>query len=358
MAGQGTIVATGSIAYPAGPRRDRRADRRREGDDADLDLRPPRHPGRGVRALPRAHRGAARRRRRLLRGRLRARSGVAARAAAARAPSPPAPAAGAASRARARSCSRRRRPPNALVRSLRTHGHLAASLDPLGSTPPGRPGARPAVDRPDAGADGADPLEAAAHLRSRATRSPRPSRTCATPTAARSPTRSSTSPRTSSGAGCARRSRAAPSASRSAPEEQRALLTRLIEVDALERFMHKAYLGQHQFSIEGVDMTVPMLDEMIRLSAAGGAHEVVDRDGPPRPAQRARPQPRPPLRDDLRRVRGRLDARGGDDDPAGRHRRRQVPPRRPGLLPARRRADRSRSTSSPTPRTSSTSARS
>ena len=39
--------------------------------------------------------------------------------------------------------------------------------------------------------------------------------------------------------------------------------------------MHKAYLGQHQFSIEGVDMTVPMLDEMIRLSAGGGAHEVV-----------------------------------------------------------------------------------
>ena len=57
--------------------------------------------------------------------------------------------------------------------------------------------------------------------------------------------------------------------------EQRALMLRLIEVDSLERFMHKAYLGQHQFSIEGVDMTVPMLDELIRLSAAGGAHEVV-----------------------------------------------------------------------------------
>ena len=39
--------------------------------------------------------------------------------------------------------------------------------------------------------------------------------------------------------------------------------------------MHKAYLGQHQFSIEGVDMTVPMLDEMIQLSAADGADEVV-----------------------------------------------------------------------------------
>ena len=53
------------------------------------------------------------------------------------------------------------------------------------------------------------------------------------------------------------------------------LLKRLVEVDALERFMHKAYLGQHQFSIEGLDMTVPMLDELIQLSAAHGGQEVV-----------------------------------------------------------------------------------
>ena len=58
------------------------------------------------------------------------------------------------------------------------------------------------------------------------------------------------------------------------------------------------------------------------------------RHGPPRPAQRARPQPRPSVRDDLRRVRGRLDARGRHVAAAGRHRRRQVPPRRPGHLPA------------------------
>ena len=57
--------------------------------------------------------------------------------------------------------------------------------------------------------------------------------------------------------------------------EQQALLTRLTEVDALERFMHKAYLGQKQFSIEGLDMTVPMIDELIQLSAAQGAREVV-----------------------------------------------------------------------------------
>ncbi len=58
-------------------------------------------------------------------------------------------------------------------------------------------------------------------------------------------------------------------------DERTTLLKRLIEVDALERFMHKAYLGQHQFSIEGLDMTVPMLDELIQLSAAHGGQEVV-----------------------------------------------------------------------------------
>jgi 2-oxoglutarate dehydrogenase E1 component len=57
--------------------------------------------------------------------------------------------------------------------------------------------------------------------------------------------------------------------------ELRALLQRLTQVDAFERFMHKAYLGQKQFSIEGLDMTVPMLDELIQRSAAQGAREVV-----------------------------------------------------------------------------------
>jgi 2-oxoglutarate dehydrogenase E1 component len=60
-----------------------------------------------------------------------------------------------------------------------------------------------------------------------------------------------------------------------APEEQKWLLKRLTEVDALERFMHKAYLGQKQFSVEGLDMTVPMIDEIVRLSGSAGAREVV-----------------------------------------------------------------------------------
>ncbi len=58
-------------------------------------------------------------------------------------------------------------------------------------------------------------------------------------------------------------------------EEQKWLLRRLTEVDALERFMHKAYLGQKQFSIEGLDMTVPMLDELIKLGAGNSAREIV-----------------------------------------------------------------------------------
>ena len=33
-----------------------------------------------------------------------------------------------------------------------------------------------------------------------------------------------------------------------------------------------SFLGQKQFSIEGLDALVPMLDEAIELGAAGGAH--------------------------------------------------------------------------------------
>ena len=83
-----------------------------------------------------------------------------------------------------------------------------------------------------------------------------------------------------------------------------------------------------------------------------------DRHGPPRPAERARAQPRPGVRDDLPRVRGRVLDRGGDDDPAGRYRRRQVSPRRPGHLPGAARTRACWCAWSPTRRTSSTSGRS
>ena len=60
-----------------------------------------------------------------------------------------------------------------------------------------------------------------------------------------------------------------------APEERLALLARLAQVEAFETFLRRAFIGQKQFSIEGLDALVPMLDEAIELAAAAGAHEVV-----------------------------------------------------------------------------------
>ncbi len=111
-------------------------------------------------------------------------------------------------------------------------------------------------------------------------------------------------------------------------DEQRALLRRLTEVEALEQFLHKAYLGQKRFSIEGVDMLVPMLDLTIERAAKSGRAGRGDRHGPPRPAQRAGPHGGPSVRDDLRRVRGRPAGGAGPAHARGRHRRRQVSPRR------------------------------
>ncbi len=162
-----------------------------------------------------------------------------------------------------------------LIKAHRTHGHLAARLDPLGSEPEGDPALDPEPLGLTPEIMAADPGQDPAHRTCRAPRWPRRCRTCATSTAARSPTRSSTSPRTASACGCARRSSPARSVPPLSDEEKRKLLRRLTQVDSLERFMHKAYLGQKQFSIEGLDMTVPMLDEMIQLSAAHGAREVV-----------------------------------------------------------------------------------
>ena len=58
-------------------------------------------------------------------------------------------------------------------------------------------------------------------------------------------------------------------------EERLAMLRRLTEVDGLERFLNRAYLGFKRFSIEGTDVLVPMIDEAIGRAALGGARQVV-----------------------------------------------------------------------------------
>jgi len=58
-------------------------------------------------------------------------------------------------------------------------------------------------------------------------------------------------------------------------DDKRRLYMRLCEVEGFERYLRRAFLGQKQFSLEGIDAMIPMLDEAIELAAEGGAHEVV-----------------------------------------------------------------------------------
>jgi 2-oxoglutarate dehydrogenase E1 component len=162
----------------------------------------------------------------------------------------------------------------ALLKAFRTHGHLAARLDPLGVEPPGDPtlDPEPLGLTPELMAQipakilrmyvpGATLADALPHLRETYCG------TIAYEIEHIASHRQRVWLREQIESGIFRQPLTT--------DEQTTLLKRLIEVDALERFMHKAYLGQHQFSIEGLDMTVPMLDELIQLSALHGAREVV-----------------------------------------------------------------------------------
>jgi multifunctional 2-oxoglutarate metabolism enzyme len=161
-----------------------------------------------------------------------------------------------------------------LIKAHRTHGHLAARLDPLGSEPEGDPALDP------------EPLgltpEIMAQIPSKILRIYVPGATLADALPHLRETYCGTIAYEIEHIASHRqrmwlRDKIESGAFRAplADEEKRKLLRRLTQVDSLERFMHKAYLGQKQFSIEGLDMTVPMLDEMIQLSAAYGAREVV-----------------------------------------------------------------------------------
>jgi 2-oxoglutarate decarboxylase len=59
------------------------------------------------------------------------------------------------------------------------------------------------------------------------------------------------------------------------PEEKKRVLGRLAEVEALETYLHRTFLGQKSFSIEGLDALIPMLDETFDLAARTGAREAL-----------------------------------------------------------------------------------
>ena len=54
-----------------------------------------------------------------------------------------------------------------------------------------------------------------------------------------------------------------------------ALLERLTQVEVFERFLHRAFPGKTRFSIEGLDMLVPILDEVIGEAAESGTRNIL-----------------------------------------------------------------------------------
>jgi len=57
--------------------------------------------------------------------------------------------------------------------------------------------------------------------------------------------------------------------------EARKLLKRLTQVEVFERYLHQTFPGQKRFSIEGIDMLVPMIDEIISGAVDSETKEVV-----------------------------------------------------------------------------------
>jgi 2-oxoglutarate dehydrogenase E1 component len=162
----------------------------------------------------------------------------------------------------------------ALVRAYRSFGHLAARLDPLGSEPPGDPALDP-------GPLGLTP-EAMAAIPAELLRVDVPGATLAEALPELQRTYcGSIAYEVEHIASHEERvwlRQAIESGAHRQPltaDEQRALLQRLTAVEGLERFLHKAYLGQKRFSIEGLDAMVPMLDQVLTDAGDAGARNAV-----------------------------------------------------------------------------------
>jgi hypothetical protein len=164
----------------------------------------------------------------------------------------------------------------ALVKAYRTHGHLAARLDPLGSEPVGDPSLEPGRLEPKLTPE-LQRLIPADILRVHV-----PGETLADVLPQLRETYCGTSAYEIEHISDHEQRVWLRSAIESGRyrlpldvDEKRRLLERLSEVEGFERYLRRAFLGQKQFSIEGLDVMIPMLDEAIALVAEEGAHEVV-----------------------------------------------------------------------------------
>ncbi|HET6744337.1 MAG TPA: multifunctional oxoglutarate decarboxylase/oxoglutarate dehydrogenase thiamine pyrophosphate-binding subunit/dihydrolipoyllysine-residue succinyltransferase subunit [Candidatus Limnocylindria bacterium] len=162
----------------------------------------------------------------------------------------------------------------ALVRAYRSFGHLAARLDPLGSEPPGDPALDP------------EPLgltpESMAAIPAELLRVAVPGATLAEALPQLQATYcGSIAYEVEHIASHDEREwlrRVIESGEHRRPmdaDAQLRLLGQLSAVEGLERFLHRAYLGQKRFSIEGLDVMVPMLDLVLEGAAHSGTGDAV-----------------------------------------------------------------------------------
>ncbi len=161
-----------------------------------------------------------------------------------------------------------------LLKAYRTHGHLAARLDPLGSEPKGDPALEPETLNltPELMAQiPAEILRIGVEGETLLESIPRMREAYCGPIAYQIEHLSSHQQRMWLRDMIETGWHRAPLE----PEEKRALLERLIQVYGFERYLEKAYLGQKMFSIEGLDTVVPMLDEAFGMAHSEGAHDVL-----------------------------------------------------------------------------------
>jgi multifunctional 2-oxoglutarate metabolism enzyme len=162
----------------------------------------------------------------------------------------------------------------AIVSAYRTHGHLAANLDPLGSEPPGDPSLDPKTYALTPALQSAVPaavLGVKLPGTSLAEVIPELRATYSSTIAFEIEHISNIEQR--------RWLRDAIESGRHrialSPERRREILRRLTRVESFERYLRKTYLGQKTFSVEGLDALIPMLEEMLELLAADGVDSAV-----------------------------------------------------------------------------------